>query len=130
MDRASFHFRNKILDFDCQDDKIAISCFSDGLDVISINRDSLNNIKLVPYKGDKISRTCISCLWLNSTTFAVSDKKNNVQLCSVEEDYRYIKTIKTLYFKEMIILLFKFDGRIYCETISGCIIDISREAEK
>lgn len=126
MARTSFHFRNRILDFDCQDDKILISCFSDGLDVISFD----NDFKLVPHKGDRISRSCISCLWLNSTTFAVSDKKNNVQLCCIENDYMYIKTIKTLDFKEMVIRLFKYDGRIYCETISGSIIDISRETEK
>ena len=130
MARASFHFRNKILDFDTQDDKIVISCFSDGLDVITIDRDASNNIKLVSYRGDKISRTCISCLWINSMTFIASDKKNNVQLCCIEEDSRFIKNIKTINFKEMIIKLFKFDGRIYCETISGSIIDISREAEK
>ena len=130
MARASFHFRNKILDFDSQDEIILISCFSDGLDIISINRDAFNNIKLVSFKGDKISRTCISCLWLNQKTFVASDKKNNVQLCCIEENYRFIKTIKTLNFKEMIIQLFKFDDRIYCETISGTIIDISRDAEK
>lgn len=130
MARASFHFRNKILDFDSYDGMIVISCFSDGLDVIAINRDALNNIKFVPHKGDKFSRSCISCLWLNSTTFVTSDKKNNVQLCGIEGDNRFIKNIKTLNFKEMIIQIFKFDDRIYCETISGSIIDISMEAEK
>lgn len=130
MARASFHFRNKILDFDAKDGKVVISCFSDGLDVISINRDALNNIKLVPYRGDKISRTCISCLWLNAMTFITSDKKNNIQLCCIEEDTRFIKIVKTINFTEMIIQIFKFDDRIYCETISGSIVDISREVEQ
>lgn len=130
MARASFHFRNKIIDFDCQDNLILVSCFSDGLDVISIDRDAFNNIKLVPFKGDKISRTCIACLWLNSSAFLISDKNNNIQQCCIHGNIRFIQTTKTFSFNEIIIKLFKFNSRIYCETISGSVIDVSNEIEE
>lgn len=130
LHRAAYHFRNYILDFDILNNLILISCYSDGLDIISLDRNSDGSIKLNPRKGDKISRTCISCLWLHPNKFAVSDKRKRVHLCEISESGRWIETVKSINFNELIIRLFVFDGRIHCETVSGSIINISRELDK
>lgn len=116
------------MDFDILDNQILTSCFSDGLDVLLLTKDSNRNIKLISSKGDKTSRSCISCLWLGTDKFVASDKRKNVHLCRVD-DTRWIKTIKSIYFNELIMKLFIIDTKIHGETISGSIVDISNELE-
>ena len=129
LNRASYHFRNSILDFDVLDELILISCFSDGLDVLCYMKDNLENIKLSPVKGDKISRSCISCLWINRNMFLASDKHNCINLCEIYDNVRWIFSKKSFKIKELVVKLFKTSEKVFCETISGSIIDISNEFE-
>lgn len=117
------------MDFDIKENKVLISCFSDGLDVLSLTKDSNGSIKLISSKGDKISRSCISCLWLSPEKFVASDKRKTVHLCRIDESTRWIETVKSISFTEIIIKLFTIDTRIHGETISGSIVDISKELE-
>lgn len=71
----------------------------------------------------------MSCIWLSYNTFAAADKRGRVQLCKITESGRWIETLKTINFKEMIIRLFIFNEKVHCETISGTIIDITRELD-
>lgn len=107
-----------------------ISCYSDGIDILTLNLDNIGNLKLLPCKGDKISRTCISCVWISNNLFAISDKKNTIQLCVIEDDIKWIKTIRSVKFNEIVIRLFRLFDKIYCETISGTILDITSEVTK
>lgn len=125
LNRTSYHFRNSILDFDILNNLALISCFSDGLDIICFNRDVSGNLKLIPSKGDRISRTCIACVWISPNKFIVSDKHNYIQICEIEDEHRWIKTVRSIKFTELIIRFFQFDGKFHCESISGGIYDIS-----
>lgn len=117
------------MDFDIVDKQVLISCFSDGLDVLSLTKDSIGNIKIFSSKGDKTSRSCISCLWLGPDTFVATDRRKTVHLCRINESSRWIETIKSLSFKEIIIKIFIIDAKVHGETITGSIIDISKELE-
>lgn len=117
------------MDFDILNNKILVSCFSDGLDVLSLIKEQRGNIKLISSKGDKTSRSCICCLWLEPDKFIISDKRNSVHLCRINENSRWIETIKSITFRELIIKLFIIDAKAHGESISGSIIDISKELE-
>lgn len=117
------------MDFDLFDNQILISCYSDGLDVLSLIKDTNGSIKLISSKGDKFSRSCISCLWLGPNKFVVSDKRNTVTLCRINENSRWIETVKSISFNELIIKIFIIDTKVHGEFISGSIIDISKELE-
>lgn len=126
LGRGSYRFRNSILDFDIKGDQILVSSFSDGLDILKYSKDSASAIVISAFKGDKISRSCISCVWISESTFAVSDKHRNVFLCQITPDNVWIKTISTIRLCEIALILFMFEGLIHCETISGSIIDLSQ----
>ena len=104
---------------------ILISCYSDGLDVLFLLKDITGDVKLIPRKGDKVSRTCIGCTWIGPNKFLVSDKQKIVQLCEIDESFRWIKTIRSVKFSELIVRFFKIHDKIQCESISGSIHDLS-----
>ena len=138
LNRTSYHFRNFILDFDiCEKDhfNILVSCFSDGLDILKLikstefSSNNHNNLKLISDKGDKISRTCIACLWIDPIKFIATDKRKNIYLCQISAESRWIKTLICRKFNEIMIKLFIHDTKVYCESITGGIFDISDELQ-
>lgn len=125
--RAVFHFRNQILDFDVTQGSIIVSTRSDGIDVLSF-KVSETSFSLANERGDKYSRSCLSCIWLEpGRLMLTADKNKRVSLCEIYPDSKFIKEVKYWSFSEIITYLFKRGSDFYGQTISGGLIQIEME---
>ena len=124
--RANFHFRNPILDFDAADGSIIVSTRSDGIDLLSFKVDG--TLSLINERGDKYSRSCLRCIWVESGKLILTaDKNKRVSLCEIIPESKFIKEVKNWSFSEIITDLFKYGGDFYAQTISGGIVKIEME---
>jgi hypothetical protein len=110
-------------------DLILVSSYSDGMDILQYSKDSNSSITIFAYKGDKLSRSCISCVWITPQSFAATDKHKHVYLCEISSNSRWIKTVKFISLCEIAFSLFILNGNVHCQTISGSIFDVSKLLE-
>jgi hypothetical protein len=122
--RSSFHFRNKILDFDFAEGWAVVSTLSDGLDVLAIVSDA-ESFGFRHCKGDPLSRSCLACLWkVPGQEILYCDKKGVFGFIKVHPESKFLIDDRYWKLNEIGISLFRQGNDSFVQTISGGIVKI------
>ncbi len=122
--RTSFHFRNKIVDFDVADGWVVVSTLSDGLDVLGVvsNEESFGFKHL---KGDPLSRTCLACMWTKpGERILYSDKKGFVGFTKAVPESKFLIDDRHWSLNEIGVSIYRQGKAHFVQTISGGIVKI------
>lgn len=124
--RSSFHFRNKILDFDFADGWVVVSTLSDGLDVLCLISDA-ESFGFKHRKGDALSRSCLACLWkVPGQEIVYCDKKGFFGYIKAVAESKFLIDGQHWQLNEIGTSLFRHGNNFFVQTISGGIVKIEK----